>query len=192
MTGSDVSRLLDAYSAGDREVLDELLTLLYEELRRLARARMRGERAGHTLQTTALVNEAYLKLVRLDRIEYRNRAHFFAIAARAMRNVLVDHAERRGAQKRGGDWVAVALEEDRLAEPGPSVDLLAFEQALARLEALEPRHARVVECRLLAGMSIDETAEALEVSAATVSRDWALARAWLNRELAAGDVEEAR
>lgn len=183
MSGGDVTRLLEAYSAGDREALDELLVLVYDELRRVARNRMRGERPGHTLQTTALVHEAYMDLARLDRIEYRNRAHFFAIAARAMRNVLADHAVRRKAQKRGGNRVPVPLDEVRLAEDGPSVDLMALGEALDRLEELEPRHARVVECRLLAGLSIDETAEALDVSAATVSRDWAVARAWLNREL---------
>lgn len=185
-----MTQLLESYSAGDREVLDELLGLVYEELRKVARARMRGERPGHTLQTTALVHEAYVELVRLDRIEYRNRAHFFAIAARAMRRVLADHAVRRGAQKRGGDRVAVPLEEAGLAAEGPSVDLLALREALDRLEDLEPRHARVVECRLLAGLTLDETAEALDVSAATVSRDWALARAWLNRELRRQPPEE--
>ena len=186
----DITRLLQAHGAGDRAALDELLRLLYDELRRVARARLRGERAGHTLQTTALVHEAYLDLARLDRIGYQNRAHFFALAARAMRNVLADYAVRRGAAKRGGGREAVPLDEVgpveliELADRGSSVDLLALRQALDRLEALEPRHVRVVECRLLAGLSIAETAEALGISEATVSRDQALARAWLNRELA--------
>lgn len=183
----ELTLLLRASSGGDRAALDRLLPLVYDELRRVAKARMRSERAGHTLQTTALVHEAYLDLARLNRIDYKNRAHFFALAARAMRNVLADYAVRRGAAKRGGGDQPVPLDEAPLVElagPGPSVDLLALRQALDRLEALEPRHVRVVECRLLAGLSIEETAEALGVSAATVSRDQALARAWLNRELA--------
>lgn len=179
----DLTRLLEAHADGDRKALGDLLDLVYDELRRVARARLRGERAGHTLQTTALVHEAYLDLIRLDRIRYRNRAHFFAIAARAMRRILIDHAVHRNAIKRGGDRREVPLDDVVLVAGEPDADLFALREALDRLEALEPRHARVVECRLLAGMSIDETAEALDISAATVSRDWGLARAWLNREL---------
>lgn len=189
----EITRLLRAHTAGDRAALDELLPLIYEQLRRLARARMRGERAGHTLQTTGLLHEAYLDLARIERIDYQNRAHFFALAARAMRNVLADYAVRRKAAKRGGGREEVPIEdagEVELAGAGLSVDLLALRQALDRLEELEPRHARVVECRLLAGLSIDETAEALGISPATVSRDQALARAWLNRELARGGAGE--
>ena len=181
----DVTLLLAAHAQGDPRALDALLPLVYDELRRVARNRLRGERPEHTLQPTALVHEAFLELVRLDRLELKNREHFFALAARAMRRVLIDHAVARAADKRGGGAAPVPLDDVEVASPEPSAELLALAEALGRLEALEPRHARVVECRLLAGLSLDETAEALGTSPAPVRRDWALARAWLNRELAA-------
>jgi RNA polymerase sigma factor (TIGR02999 family) len=186
----DVTLLLGAHAAGDPRALEELLPLVYDQLRRVARARLRGERPEHTLQPTALVHEAFLELLRLDRLEMRNREHFFALAARAMRRVLIDHAVARRAEKRGGGVAAVPLDGLELAAPEPSAELLALGEALERLEALAPRLARVVECRLLAGLSLDETAAALATSPATVSRDWALARAWLNRELT-GEAEAA-
>jgi RNA polymerase sigma factor (TIGR02999 family) len=192
----DVTSLLAAHARGDRGALDALLPLVYDQLRRVARARLRNERPEHTLQPTALVHEAFLELLRLDRLEMKNREHFFALAARSMRRVLIDHAVARRADKRGGGAAVVPLDEVEVAGPEPSAELLALGEALDRLEALEPRLARVVECRLLGGLSLDETAAALSTSAATVSRDWALARAWLNRELSppapASSAEEPR
>jgi RNA polymerase sigma-70 factor (ECF subfamily) len=147
---------------------------------------MRHERADHTLGATELVHEAFFRLVRLDRIDWKSRAHFLAMASQAMRNVLLDHAEHRGAQKRGGGERAVTLERVEIANASPNDDVLALCEALQRLEQLEPRQARVVECRFFGGLNLDETAEALGVSAATVSRDWTIARAWLHAELANG------
>jgi RNA polymerase sigma factor (TIGR02999 family) len=158
---------------------------VYDVLHRIAHHKLARERVGHTFATTDLVHEAYLKLVRLDRIEWHGRAHFFAIAARAMRNILVDHALRRNADKRGGGDATVALHDDLAIDEASGSDLLAIHAALERLEAIDARQSRVVECRFFAGMSIDETADALGVSPASVKRDWTLARAWLNRELVA-------
>lgn len=191
MDDHDLTRLLQAHAEGDPAALGELLPRVYDELKRLARARFRGERPGHTLQPTALVHEAYLELARLDRIRWQNRAQFFALAARAMRHVLADHAVARRAAKRGGDRQPVPLAEVELAGETPSVDLFALRQALDRLEAIEPRQVRVLECRLFGGLSIDETAEALGISAATVSRDWTFARAWLAHQLG-GAADGAR
>lgn len=159
--------------------------MLYEELRHIAHRQLTLEGTGHTLVTTALVHEAYVKLVGLDRIEYRNRAHFLAIAAQAMRRVLVDYATRRRALKRGGGAVAYRLES---AVPLPvqrSEDLVALDEALNRLAEVDPRQSQVVECRFFGGMDIPATAAALGISPATVKRDWAMARAWLNQELSA-------
>jgi RNA polymerase sigma factor (TIGR02999 family) len=181
----DVTQLLLAWGDGDREALDELFPVVYRELRGIAHRRLRDERAAHTLSTTALVHEAYLKLVRIDRIQWRNRTHFFAIAARAMRRVLVDYALMRKARKRGGGASAVPLDDVMLAVESHADELAALDEALQRLERIDERHSRVVECRVFAGMSVEETAAALEISPATVKRDWAMARAWLNRELTA-------
>jgi RNA polymerase sigma factor (TIGR02999 family) len=182
---STVTELLQQLSMGRRGAADDLLPLVYRELRRMAHRRLESERAGHTLNTTALVHEAYLRLG-LDRIPWKDRVHFFAVAARAMRRVLVDHAEARRAEKRGGGAATVTL-DDTIAAPEHRIDdLLAIDEALNRLEQLDPRHVRVVECHVFAGMSLDDTAAALDVSPATVSRDWALARAFLNRTLGAG------
>src|SRR5690606_10166993 len=155
----------------------------------MARARLRRERPDHTLAPTDLVHDAYLQLIPSTGIDWQNRAHFFAIASRAMRNVLVDHAVRRSAAKRGGGQQALALDESSGATETPLDDLIALGDALARLEQLDPRQARVVECRFFGGLSLDETAEALAISPATVSRDWTFARAWLHRELAAGNAD---
>ena len=190
MTDSqDVTALLTALSAGQTEALDELMPIIYENLRLIARRHLRQERADHTMSTTDLVHEAYLKLVNVEQVEWRDRAHFFAMASRAMRRILIDYARSRTRAKRGGQRKRVSLENAfEVAEESPE-DLLALEDALQRLEALNERHCRVVEYRFFGGLSIKETAEALGVSVASVKRDWAVTRAWLNREL--GDVPTA-
>lgn len=170
-------------NADSDDRLDDLFPLAYAELRRMAHRRLRRERDGHTLDTTALVHEAYLKLSKLDRIEWQGRTHFLATAAQAMRRVLVDYAVRRNAQKRAGGRARVPLDRITVAVDEGAEDLLALNDALERLKAMDARQCRVVECRFFAGMSIDETAEALGVSPATVKRDWTHARAWLNRAL---------
>jgi RNA polymerase sigma factor (TIGR02999 family) len=186
--GTDVTALLRAHAAGERDALEQLLPRVYDELRRIAQARLRRERPGHTLGATDIVHEAYLKLVPLPGIDWQSRAHFFAIASRAMRNVLVDHAVRRRTAKRGGGAQAVTLDENAATAELPLDDILALSQSLERLEAVDARQARVVECRYFGGLSLDETAEALGISAATVSRDWTFARTWLHRDLAALDA----
>lgn len=177
------TRALEA-AAESYESLDDFVPELYDELRGLAHRQLRGERYDHTLCTTALVHEAYLKLAKLDRLEWQNRAHFCAEAARAMRRILVDYAVRRGAKKRGGDRNRVEMEERFAITDAEAGELLSLHRALEELESHHPRHARVVECRFFAGMTIPEIGEALEISPATVKRDWQMARAWLNRELA--------
>jgi RNA polymerase sigma factor (TIGR02999 family) len=179
----DITDLLRAWGGGDAEALDRLFALVYDELQRLAHRQLRHEQTGHTLDTGSLVNEAYLRLIELDPARWENRGHFFAMAARAMRQVLVQYALARKAQKRGGGNSAVRLDDVVVMVEEHSDDLLALDEALGRLEQAEPRYVRVVECRLFAGLSIDETATALNISAATVKRDLTLARAWLNREL---------
>jgi RNA polymerase sigma factor (TIGR02999 family) len=180
----EITRLLAAARAGDRRALDRVIPLVYDELSAMAHRQLARERPGHTLNTGALVHEAYLKLVGVERIEWQDRGHFFALSARLMRYILINYAEQHNAAKRGGGQEPVPLEdvaprvEDRMSRYG------ALDEALDRLEQLNERQARVVECRFFAGLTIDETAEALETSPATVKRDWALARAWLNRELA--------
>jgi RNA polymerase sigma factor (TIGR02999 family) len=187
-----ITDLLHAHAAGDAAALDQLLPRVYGELRRIARLRLRRERDAHTLAATDLVHEAYLKLLPVERIDWRSRAHFFAIASRAMRNVLVDHAVRRGAAKRGSGAAMLTLEDGDAAAAGqPLDDLIALSEALERLERLDARQARVVECRFFGGLSLDETAAALNTSAATVSRDWTFARAWLHNELAAPGTSAA-
>lgn len=191
----DITALLQAHAAGDAGALDRLLPHVYEELRRIARARLRHERPDHTLSATEVVHEAFLKLIPLDRVDWRDRAHFFAVASRAMRNVLIDHAVRRGADKRGGGQGELALDELPAkavpqAAQRPIEDLIALAQALERLEQLDARQAQVVECRYFGGLDLDETAAALAISAATVSRDWTFARAWLHRELSAPRTAE--
>ena len=177
-----VSRLLADWSKEDPAARDALVAIVYKELQRLAHHYMQGERANHTLQTTALVNEAYLRLTDLTRMQWRDRAHFFAMAATLMRRVLVDHARDRARDKRGGGVVFTALEEEPMAAPS-SIDALALDEALDRLAAIEPQHARIVELRYFAGLTIEETSEALGISPATVKRDWTWARAWLHHTL---------
>jgi RNA polymerase sigma factor (TIGR02999 family) len=165
--------------------LDRLVPLVYEDLRRIAHRQLRGERGDHTLDTGALVHEAYLKLSRLDRIEWRDRSHFLAAAAGAMRRILVDYAVARGTHKRGGARQRVPLEDVIVLTGDNAQELLALDDALRRLAVESERAARIVEWRFFGGMSIEETAEVLEISPATVKREWTLARAWLNRELGA-------
>jgi RNA polymerase sigma factor (TIGR02999 family) len=177
-----VSRLLADWSKDDPAARDALVAIVYKELRRLAHHYMQGERANHTLQTTALVNEAYLRLTDLTRMQWRDRAHFFAMAATLMRRILVDHARDRARDKRGGGVVFTALEDEQVAAPS-TIDALALDAALDRLAAIDPLHARIVELRYFAGLTIDETSEALRISPATVKREWTWARAWLYHQL---------
>ena len=183
----DVTDLLVASTRGDASAREALWSAVYDELRRVAHRELRRERGDHTLGTTALVHEAYLKLVRLDRVEWQSRAHFCAIAARAMRRILINHAIAKRRQKRGGGASVAALDDapdDALAMADERADeLLALDEALERLRALNERHAQVIECRFFGGMSVEETAAALDISPATVKRDWTAARAWLNREV---------
>ena len=179
---SDISGLLHAWKRGDREAAERLAVALYNELRQIARKHMRQERSGHTLQTTALVNEAYLRLMGV-RMEFHDRVHFFAFAAQTMRRVLVDYARSRGYAKRGAGAVAVPLVEGAMDLPDRSADVVALDEALSELAMNDPRKARVVELRFFGGLSVEETAVALSVSPQTVLRDWSLAKAWLTREL---------
>jgi RNA polymerase sigma factor (TIGR02999 family) len=182
----DITGLLLAWGRGDESAADVLVSAVYDELRRQAERAMRREGVEHTLQATALVHESYLRLVDQRRVEWRNRAHFFAIASTVMRRILVDHARARLSAKRGGGVAPVTLAGvARASDDGTDdVDLLALHEALERLAALDPDQARLVELRYFGGLTIEETAEALAVSPATVKREWALARAWLRRELA--------
>ena len=179
----EVTRLLQAWSAGDRSALDQLMSVVADELRRLARAHLRGEGPGHTLQPTALVNEVYLRLVGHERTHWRSRAQFFAHASQLMRRILVDHARAQRAAKRGGGAAAVTLDEALGLAARPEVDVLWLDEALDGLAALDPRQARLVELRVFGGLTIEESADLLGVGEATISRDWASARAWLYREL---------
>lgn len=179
----NVTQLLVAWSNGDRAALEALTPLIHKELHDLAARQMAGERPGHILQATALVNEAYLRLVDWKDVQWQNRAHFFAMAAQIMRRVLVDEARARGRAKRGHGQVHVSLSEAGNLAEVDSIDLVALDDALKSLETLDARHARVVELRYFGGLSLEETAHVLEVSVGTVRRDWNLARAWLYREL---------
>ena len=177
-----VTRLLVAWGQGDEQALDQLTPLVYKELRRLAQWHMNGERPGHTLQATALVNEAYLRLVDINRIQWQDRAHFFAMAARQMRRILIDAARKHGNQKRGGDVQKVSLAEG-LVVPDRPEELVALDEALLALTQIDERRGRVVEMKFFGGLNVEEIAEVLGVSSDTVKRDWKLAKAWLGREL---------
>jgi RNA polymerase sigma factor (TIGR02999 family) len=181
----EITRLLVAWSNGDEAALDELTPLVYDELHRLAHHYMGHERAGHTLQTTALVNEAYLRLIDWKQVRWQNRAHFFAVSAQLMRRILVDFARMRANQKRGGGAIAVTLDDAVIGSDERCTDLVALDEALLALAELNARQAQVVELRFFGGLSNDETAEVLKVSKGTVRRDWSLASAWLHRELVA-------
>jgi len=182
----DVTGMLRAWHAGDEDAFKRLVPLVYQELRRVARVRLRAEAPGHILQTTALVHEAYLRLVQVDRMSVGDRAHLLSLAARLMRQVLVDFARKRLAVKRGGDAIVVSLSDVSAPAAAPAIDVLALDEALGELTGLDARLARVVELKFFAGLSISETAEALGVSTATVERDWTVARAWLYERLAPG------
>jgi RNA polymerase sigma factor (TIGR02999 family) len=178
-----VTELLQAWSDGDDEALEQLVPLVEAELRRLARGYMGRERRGPTLQVTALVNEAFLRLTGARRLRWQDRAHFLGIAARLMRRVLVDHARARGYEKRGGGLQRVALDENVAVFPEPSLNVFALDRALQTLATVDPRRAQVIELRFFGGLSVDETAVVLRVSTDTVKRDWRLAKLWLLREL---------
>ena len=179
----DVTALLMAWRDGDEAALRQLTPLVYDELHRLAERCMRGEQAGHTLQTTALVNEAYIRLVDSSRVRWQNRGHFFAIAAQLMRRILVDFARRRKYQKRGGNGLHITLAEGLDVATNVNADLVAVDAALQELSKLDARKAQVVELRFFGGMTLAETADVLQVSTDTVGRDWRAAKAWLTREL---------
>lgn len=183
-TPPDISRLLRKWSDGDRAALEELLPLVYDELHQQAERYLRRERVGHTLQTTALIHEAYLRLIDQRDVRWQSRTHFFAIAAQMMRRVLIDYARAKHREKRGGDDVRLSLDKAYLvAANEDSVDLIALDQALHRLAELDEQQARVVELRYFGGLSLEETAEVLHISRATTARDWEVAKAWLRREL---------
>ncbi len=186
----DVTGLLLEWQEGDETALDKLTPLVYDELRRIAHRYMRQERDGHTLQTTALVNEAYVRLAGGQRIEWQNRAHFYGVVAQVMRHVLIDHARRRRYAKRGGDAEQVSLEDVAGMSDVRAAELVALDEALNELARLDPRKARVVELRYFGGLSLEETADVLEVSVMTVRRDWRAAKAWLYTQV--GRTNESR
>jgi RNA polymerase sigma-70 factor, ECF subfamily len=182
LDNGEVSSLLRAWSDGDRAALDRLTPIVYDELRRLARRYMRGERPGHSLQTTALVNEAYMRLIDYKRMQWQNRAHFFAVSSQLMRRILVDHARRHNL-KRGGGVQHVSLEETAVLGGDRAADLVALDDAMDALARIDHRKVQVVEMRFFGGLSVEETAEVLRISPVTVMRDWNTAKAWLYREL---------
>lgn len=178
-----ITQLLERWSQGDEEALDQLMPLVYDELHRLAGAYLRRERREHTLQPTALVNEAYLKLVRQRNTQWQNRAQFFGVAAQLMRRILVDHARANYADKRGGDRVNVSLKNIGSFGNQPEADVLALHDVLNRLAEIDPDQSRIVELRFFGGLTIEETAEVMQISHSTVEREWKIAKAWLKREL---------
>lgn len=187
----EITELLVAWGNGDEAALDKLAPVVYQELRRLARGYLKRERPNHTLQTTALVHEAYLRLIDWKNVKWQSRAHFFGISAKLMRRILVDSARSRQYSKHGGRQRHVSLEEASVIAPGRPVDIVALDDALTGLAALDHRQSRVVELRFFGGLSIAETAEVLKVSEGTVRRDWSLAQAWLHRELSSGDRNDS-
>jgi RNA polymerase sigma-70 factor, ECF subfamily len=187
----DLTRLLAAWSDGDQVALEELLPLVNAELRRLAGHYMRRESPGHTLQTSALVNEAYLRLIDQRQVQWRNRAHFFGVAAQLMRRILIDHARSRQYAKRGGGALRVSLDESAAVTDAHAVELLAVDEALEKLTAMDARKGRIVELRFFGGLTEEETAEVIGVSLPTVQREWRAAKAWLYRMLTAGESNDA-
>jgi RNA polymerase sigma factor (TIGR02999 family) len=187
----EITRLLVAWGDGDAKALEELTPLVYQQLHRLAHHYLRNERTGHTLQTSALVNEAYLRLIDWKNVRWENRAHFFGVSAQLMRRILVDFARSRRYEKRGGGAPAIQLDEAALISGETSTDMVALNDALLSLAKLDDRQSRVVELRFFGGLTVEETAEVLKVSEATVRRDWSLARAWLRREMVVGKEPRA-
>lgn len=179
----EITRLLSDWSRGDKAALDKLTPLVYAELRQIARRQMGRERPGHTLQPTALVNEAYLKIAGQGGFEWQNRAHFFAVCAQVMRHILVDHARTHARDKRGGGAVHVALEDVSASVEARATDMVALDEALRTLETLDPQKARIIELRYFGGLGVDEVAEILKISPATIGREWRRAKAWLYQEL---------
>jgi len=188
-TPQNVTQLLVKWSSGDSAALDALIPLVYSELRRLARYYLQQEKQGHTLSSTALVHEAYLRLVTQKEVTWQNRAHFFGVASQMMRRILVDHARKRASVKRGGEALTLALDEADPVTQQREIDLVALDDALVGLAKMDQRQSRLVELRFFGGLSIEETSEVLGVSAPTVKRDWASARAWLFRELSRGSLD---
>jgi RNA polymerase sigma-70 factor (ECF subfamily) len=184
MSSAKVTQLLLELSGGNRTAVDELLPLVYREMKRIAGGQLRNERPGHTLQATALVHEAYMKLVDQREVSWQNRAHFLGVATQVMRRILMDYAKSRQRDKRGGGVRPVSLDEALVVSEDRASDLIVIDEALTRLERLDPRQAKVVELRFFGGLSVEETAAAMEISTPTVKREWAMARAWLHRELA--------
>ena len=182
-TQHEITRLLADWSNGDRQALEKLTPLVYDELRRLAARYLRQERSGHTLQSTALVHEAYMKLVGQNNVRWQNRAHFFGIAAQMIRRILVDYARARRAEKRGSGAEVLALDEAIALPGGKDLDLVALDDALEGLAQIDERQSRLVELRFFTGLTIEETAEVLQMSVATAKRDWVSAKAWLSREI---------
>lgn len=179
----DVTRLLVQWGNGDKKALEDLMPLVYSELRKVAGRYLRRERSGHTLQCTALVNEAYLRLIDQHSVQWKNRAHFFGVAAEMIRRILVDYARSQHAQKRGADAPKISLDEAFGVGQARDLDLVALDEALSHLKRIDERQCRVVELRFFAGLSVEETAEVMEISPATVKREWVTAKAWLFREL---------
>ena len=179
----NITELLVGYGRGDKEAIDQLMPIVYDELRRQAARYLRREQPGHALQTTALIHEAYVRLVDQRNVQWQNRAHFFSIAAQLMRRILVDHARTKKRAKRGGSGVRVSLNEATVAVKGLDLDVVALDEALDRLAKIDEQQSRVVELRYFSGLTVEETAEVMGISAATVKRDWSMAKAWLHREL---------
>lgn len=191
MKNSRITTLLQAHASGDEEAMDKLIPLVYNEMHKMAKGRLIGERPDHTYSATALVHEAYLKLVDFNRIDWKNRDHFFAFASQIMRNILVNYAVKQKAQKRGGNRHRVTLGEQHIKREINLEEIISVDQALKKLEKLDERQAKVVECRFFGGLTIEETANTLGISEPTVSRDWKVARAWLNRELGGSSIEHS-
>jgi RNA polymerase sigma factor (TIGR02999 family) len=192
LSPQDVTRLLADWSRGDKSALNELFPIVQAELRHIARRQMSQERAGHTLQATALVNEAYLKLAGQEGLEWHDRAHFFAFCAQVMRHILIDHARAHAREKRGGGAIQVSLNEAATVVDEQAGDLVALDEALRALELLDPRKGRIVELRFFGGLSIEEAAEVLNISPRTVRREWRRSKAWLYRMISEGTTDETR
>lgn len=186
----NITELLLAWGEGDEAALEQLIPLVYQELHRLARHYMRQEQPGHTLETTALINEAYLRLVDSNRMHWQNRSHFYALCARAMRRILIDHAKSRHRAKRGGGGLQVSLDEVASLAQDRAAELILLDEALRRLESFDKRKSQVVELRFFGGLSIEETAEVMKISTISVSRDWNTAKAWLYREMSGKEPDD--